>query len=101
MACRCDDLTQMRADLATLIDAYGKVTRLKHLDTHIAEYLQGISSVIDSTIIVPQCELPRAIKVQNEKASAAILDLDVALQEAQEKLLEDIEAAEAEDSLAH
>lgn len=101
MACRHDDLEKMRADLLVLVDAYGKVTRMLQLDAQITEYLEAVSSVIDETLLVPQNGLPGSIKGANTKANAALTALSAAMFEAQEKLCEDIEAAQAEDDAFH
>ena len=101
MACRCEDSPKLKVELGTLMDAYGKVTRMEQLESQIVEYLDSVSSVIDETLIVPQHGLPGSIKRVNTDADLALALLSTEMYAAQEKLLADIEAAEAEDAAFH
>ena len=101
MGCRCADLEKMRADMATLSEANGVVTRLMHLDAGVESSLNNIASASSKSFYVPQVDFEQKVKAQNDEVSDAIVALSNRIYALQSELSEEIETAEEEDRAAH
>ena len=53
MACRCEDINKMKADLKILDELKAQAAELAEYDSIVQESLAGIADVIDDTLITP------------------------------------------------